>query len=40
MISVLEGEDINTPKHVDVRLICHNVVFCALGFTCSIMTTA
>ena len=29
MIRVLEGEDVNTPKHVDVRFICHNVVFCA-----------
>ena len=29
MIRVLEGEDVNTPKHVDEQFICHNVVFCA-----------
>ena len=30
MIRVLEGEDVNTPKHVDEQFICRNVVFFAL----------
>lgn len=25
MIRVLEGEDVNTPKHVDEQFICRNV---------------